>query len=191
MLKIAYGAVFALLATGAAVAQETVTWEENIQGWTVVVDRTIENSCFIISGFDNEMLLRFQFNSTQKNVQFILASADWASLENGQDYDLEVAFGDQDPWSGLAKGHRWNDVLPSLILSVPVEGRAASDFMHEFTAMDTVRVTHAGAEIAHLALAGADDAVESMLACQASMSRANANPPSSERDPFRPDGDPT
>ena len=188
MLKIAYGAVFALLTAGSATAQETVTWEDNIQGWTVVIDRTIEDSCFIISGFENEMLLRFQFNATQKNVQFIVASTDWNSLKNGQTYDLEVAFGDQNPWSGLAKGHRWNDILPSLILSVPVEKRQASDFMREFTAMDSVRISHAGAEIAHLALTGAGEAVESMLACQASMSSA-AEKPTAGTDPFAGKGD--
>ena len=186
MLKIPYGALCALLVAGAAAAQDTVTWEKNIQGWTVVIDRTIENSCFIISGFDNEMLLRFQFNTTQKNVQFIVANAQWDSLENGQEYDLEVAFGDQPPWTGLAKGHRWNDLLPSLILSVPVEDRKASSFMREFTATDTVKISHAGTEIAHLALTGAGEAVDSMLACQASM--ANADAPL-DHDPFEPNGD--
>ena len=183
MVKSVCGAAFALVLTGQVQAGDTVTWQENIQGWTVVVDRTIEDSCFIVSGFENEMLLRFQFNATQKNVQFIVASTDWASLKNGEEYDLEVAFGDQDPWTGLAKGHRWNDILPSLILSVPVEARQASSFVREFTAMETVRISHAGTEIAHLALTGADEAVNAMLACQASMAHAAEN---AGEDPFAP-----
>lgn len=169
MVKVSLGAVFALVTSGAAVAQDTVTWQENIQGWNVAIDRTIENSCFIISGFEDNLFLRFQFNATQKNVQFIVASTDWKSVQSGQFYDVEVAFGGLESWTGQAEGYRWKDILPSLVLSVPVEDKQASNFMKEFTNMGSVRVTHAGAELANLALSGASEAVASMLECQASM----------------------
>ena len=184
MLKIASGAVFALLSTGVAVAQDTVTWQDDVHGWGVVVDRTIENSCFIIADFEDELLLRFQFNATQQNVQFIVANIHWDSLESGQDYEMEVAFGDLESWSGMAKGHRWNDILPSLVLSVPIADQQASHFMKEFTEMDSVRISHNGSEIANLALVGADEAVASMLDCQATMSKANKEAKPST-DPFR------
>ena len=186
MLKIAIGAVFALASTGVAVAQDTVTWKENIHGWGVVVDRTIDNSCFIISDFDDQLFLRFQFNATQQNVQFIVANIQWESLQSGEDYEMEVAFGDLEAWSGMAKGHRWNDILPSLVLSVPIADQQASHFMKEFTAMDSVRISHNGSELATLALAGADEAVASMLDCQAAMTKANdlRNP---GLDPFAPE----
>lgn len=174
MLKIISGAICALCVTSAANAQDTVTWQDNVQGWTVVIDRTIDNSCFIISGFENELLLRFQFNAVQQNVQFIVANVNWESLKTGEDYDMEVAFGDRDSWSSTAKAHRWADILPSLVMSVPVANQQASDFMKEFTAMGSVRISHEGSEIANLALAGTGEAVASMLDCQAAM--ANAKP---------------
>lgn len=189
MLKIVSGAVLALFAAGAAVAEDTVTWKDNIQGWSVAIDRTIDDSCFIISGFDDDLFLRFQFNATQKNLQFIVASVHWDSLKTGEDYDLEIAFGEQEAWSGTAKGHRWNDILPSLVLSVPIADQQASSFMHEFTAMDTVSVVHEGSEIANLALAGAAEAVASMLDCQTAMTQAN-NARASGNDPFAPKPDP-
>lgn len=186
MLKILGGALFALGTTSAALAQDTITWKDNIQGWTVVIDRTIENSCFIISGFENELLLRFQFNATQQNVQFIVANINWKSLQSGEDYDMEVAFGDRDSWAGTAKGHRWNDILPSLVMSVPVADQQASNFMKEFTAMGSVRVSYEGNEIANVDLPGAEEAVASMLDCQAAM--ANAKPAQkSATDPFAKD----
>lgn len=186
MLKIMSGAVLALFTAGTAIAQDTVTWKDNIQGWTVVIDRTIENSCFIITGFENELLLRFQFNATQQNVQFIVANINWESLQAGEDYDMEVAFGDRDSWAGTAKGHRWNDILPSLVMSVPVADQQASNFMKEFTAMGSVRVSYEGSEIANVALPGAGEAVASMLDCQAAM--ANAKPiQKSATDPFAKD----
>lgn len=183
MFKFVSGAIIALCSTSAAIAQDTVTWQDNIQGWTVVIDRTIENSCFIISGFENELLLRFQFNATQQNVQFIVANVNWKSLEPGKDYDLEVAFGDRDSWAGIAKGHRWNDILPSLVMSVPVANQQASNFMTEFTAMGSVRVSHDGTEIANVALPGAREAVASMLDCQAAMANAKPIEPAA-KDPF-------
>ncbi len=189
MLKIACGAMFALFSTGAAVAQDTVTWKDDVGGWNVSIDRTIDNSCFIISGFENETFLRFQFNATQQNIQFIVASIQWDSLKTGQNYDVEVAFGDLDPWEGSATGHRWNEILPSLVLSVPIEDQQASHFMKEFTAMGSVSVFHEGNEIANLALAGADEAVASMLDCQAAMSKANTLK-GSGTDPFAPKPDP-
>ena len=190
MLKIAFGAVFALLSTGAAVAQDTVTWKDDVQGWSVAIDRTIENSCFIISSFEDDLFLRFQFNATQKNVQFIVASIQWESLKNGEAYDMEVAFGDHDAWTGTATGHRWNDILPSLVLSVPIADQQASHFMKEFTEMGSVSISHGGSEIANLALTGADEAIASMLDCQMSMSKAEKSKQSGA-DPFAPKGDPT
>lgn len=189
MVKFACCAFLALVSTGAAVAQDTVVWKQNVEGWSVVIDRTIDDSCFIISGFDNDVFLRFQFNATQQNVQFIVANIHWDSLQNGQDYDMEVVFGDQDSWSGMAKGHRWNDILPSLVLSVPIEDQQASNFMKQFTAMNSVSISHEGAEIAQLALAGTEAAVASMLNCQASMSKAGAARNSAD-DPFEPTAQP-
>lgn len=185
MLKFFSGAVIAICSTGAALAQDTMTWDDNVQGWTVVIDRTIENSCFIISGFEDELLLRFQFNATQQNVQFIAANINWKSLQAGKNYDMEVAFGDRDSWAGTAKAHRWNDILPSLVMSVPVENQQASDFMKEFTAMGSVRILHEGSEIANVDLPGASEAVAAMLDCQAAM--ANVKAP--DADPFAKEKD--
>jgi len=189
MLKIVGGAICAMCVTGSAMAQDTVTWRDDVQGWSVAIDRTIDDSCFIISGFEDDLFLRFQFNATQKNVQFIVASVRWDSVQSGEDYDLEVAFGDMDAWSGKATGHRWNDILPSLVLSVPIEDHQASHFMKEFTATDSVRISYDGSEIAHLALSGADEAISSMLECQANMSKAKESHDTGT-DPFAAKPDP-
>ena len=165
--------MFALI-SGAASAQDTVIWQDNVEGWSVAIDRTIADSCFIFAGFDNNVFLRFQFNTTKQNVQFIVANIQWDSLETGREYDMEIAFGDQEAWSGMAKGHRWNDILPSLVLDVPIEDQQASHFMRDFSSVGSVSISHEGSEIAELALAGTKEAITSMLNCQASMSEENA-----------------
>lgn len=182
MLKSATGAVAALLMASAAVAEDTAIWDDDIDGWAVVVDRTIDNSCFIIAGFGDNVYLRFQFNLPQQNIQMIVADAKWDSLETGVDYDLDIAFGDREPWRGMAKGHRWQDVLPSLVLSVPVANREAADFIKDFTGVGSVRISSEGSEIANLPLRGAGEAVEAMLDCQGAMSEAGQSV--SETDPF-------
>ena len=188
MFKSVCGAVVALMVANAAQSQDTVTWNDDVQGWSVAIDRTIDDSCFIISAYEGDVFLRFQFNATQNNIQFIVANINWASLESGGDYDLEVAFGDHEPWMGIAKGYRWNDILPSLVLSVPVANSQASEFMREFTAMDTVRVSYEGTEIANLALSGSRDAVAEMMDCQAAMSSATDEAKPLQA-PANPDGE--
>jgi hypothetical protein len=173
MLKIALSAACALATASVAIAQETVTWNKNIEGWNVSIDRTIEDSCFIISGFNNEQFVRFQFNAPQQNVQLIVANIHWDAVESGKNYDIEVAFGDQEAWTGTAKGHRWSDILPSLVLSVPMADNKASHFMQQMSDKEALSISYQGAEIANLALVGAEEAVASMLDCQAAMSEAH------------------
>ena len=156
----------AILTVTGASAQETVPWESNVGGWNVAVDRTIGDSCFILAAFENDFVVRFQFNNRAQNVQFIIGNLKWASVEDGEAYDMEVAFGPADAWSGDGMGYLWNDILPSLVLSVPVEGERASAFLDEFARMDGVRVRHEGVEVANLAFQHNAEAVAEMLACQ-------------------------
>lgn len=189
MLKFVSSAVFALFSAGSAIAQDAVTWQEDIQGWSVAVDRTIDNSCFIVSGFGDEIFLRFQFNAIQQNVQFIVASTQWDSVKSEKSYDIEVAFGDHGAWESMAQGHRWNDILPSLIMTFPVEDQQASNFMKEFTTEGSMSISYNGSEIATLALTGTRAAVASMLDCQTAMSETSAQN-NATLDPFATDVDP-
>ncbi|AZQ68831.1 hypothetical protein EF888_17865 [Silicimonas algicola] len=180
MLKIASGALCAILTVTGASAQETVPWaSSNVGGWNVAVDRTIGDSCFILAAFENDFVVRFQFNNRAQNVQFIIGNLKWGSVEDGEAYDMEVAFGAEEPWSGDGMGYLWNDILPSLVLSVPVEGERASAFLHEFAQMNGVKVRHDGVEVANLAFQNNSQAVAEMLACQ-EMMMANAG----SLDPF-------
>lgn len=172
MKSIGVAAVLCTVA-GMSAAQDSVIWENDVEGWRVAIDRTIDNSCFIIAGFDDHQFLRLQFNAVQSNLQLILASSDWNSLQSGQDYDVRLAFGDLEAWSGSAQAHRWKNVLPSLVLNVPFADQQAATFMEEFTLTGTVSLSYNGAEILNLPLAGAEAAVASMVECQTTMSQAS------------------
>lgn len=176
-------AVFAILLGSSVAAQDAVTWKDDVQGWRVAIDRTIENSCFIISSFANEQFLRLQVNAVQEKVQFIIADTAWATLETGEDYEVEVAFDNLESWPKTAQGHRWKDVLPSLVLSFPFADQSTPAFMKDFTDNGSLRLFYDGSEIANLALSGTQKAVESMLECQAEMLQVN-KAARSGKDPF-------
>ena len=154
---------------GSAAAQETVVWESDLNGWEVAVDRTINNSCFLLAGFANDFVLRLQVNKQQQNIQFIVGNIRWSSLKVGESYPISVAFGDATPWEGEGIGHEWSSILPSLVLSVPSDGDLAAHFLDEFAAMDVARVTFEGKEIANLSLADSAPAVSSLMDCVAAM----------------------
>ena len=175
-------AVAAFLATS-AIAEDAVTWEENVDGWRVAIDKTIDNSCFIISSFGNEQYLRLQFNAVQGQVQLIVASLSWDSLETGEEYDIEVRFSDQHTWARTAQGLRWHDVLPSLVMSFPFADEQTKSFIQEFARTGSVRIMYEGAEIADLAMSGAGAAIASMVECQSQMLEAKGDE-DAVKDPF-------
>jgi hypothetical protein len=188
MFKGGLAALSAVLIAGGAAAQDAVIWEEDVNGWRVAIDRTINNSCFIFSSFENEQYLRLQFNAVQEKVQFIVANKSWDTLKSGQDYEVELSFGDVEIWAKTAKGLRWQDILPSLVLSFPVAEQKTQQFMTDFTAKANVSVLYGGAEITNLALDGAEEAVASMLECHKEMSAAT--PPKPQKtDPFKDQAD--
>lgn len=183
MLKCVPGVVALCLSVLPATAQESVLWQENVAGWQVNVDRTIGNSCYISAAFETGAVVRFQFNVERGNVQFIVGDIRWSSLEAGESYDMEVTFGDRDPWSGEGVGHRWSDILPSLVLSVPAEDDLARHFIDEFAETSAVRVAYDGREIANLSLKGADVAIAEMFVCQREMAAAVLDDPFAGQQP--------
>ena len=170
MLRFVFSAVFTLFTTTSVGAEDTVVWEKDIQGWSVIVDRTISDSCFMISEVSDDLYLRLQFNSIQSNVQLIVANMRWDALENGRDYDLEVAFGKHSAWTGPANGYLWHDVLPSLVFSVPFANQQAQYFLREFEETNSVRISFNGTEIAKADLGRSDEALAALAACQSTLS---------------------
>ena len=173
----------ALAMTHSAAAQEAVTWQDNVQGWHVAIDRTIDNSCFIISRFANDQYMRLQINAVQETLQMIVASPAWATLQSGENYDVEVAFDDLEAWPERALGHRWKDILPSLVLSFPISDAQTGNFLEDLTQTQSFHVYYGGVEIADFGLRGVDGAVAAMLECQRQMARLN-DVPQAEDDPF-------
>ncbi len=60
-----------------------------------------------------------------------LRDDDWASLEAGKLYPLEIQFGRRDPWTGDASGHQ--SPSGAIYLSLRVQEDLAADFLKELS----------------------------------------------------------
>tara|TARA_R100001143_G_C3335959_1_gene121852 strand:+ start:497 stop:1036 length:540 start_codon:yes stop_codon:yes gene_type:complete len=174
-----------------AISQETITWKEDVKGWSINVDTTIDYGCFMSAAYDGGAVLRAQLNPTDDIFQFIIGNGAWQSLESGKLYDMKIQFGNLEPWTGLATAHRFNDQLPVLVFDLFFEEGKADSFINEFMRMTGVRVFYSGNEIANLSLRGTYDAFQEVMACQSQMmERINnsadpfSNPSNSSSDPF-------
>ena len=188
VFKVLAGALFALITAGSASAQESVIWKENVHGWRVAVDRTIDNSCFIITRLANDQYMRLQINSVEAHLQVIVANPTWSALETGRGYAVEISFDEPKSWPVEAIGHKWQNVLPSLVLSFPLGEHETRQFLNGVTSTRSLNISYQGSEIAALALPGVEGAVASMLDCQEQMARFNQEQESGD-DPFGPAAD--
>lgn len=178
---------------GGATAQDVVTWNDDVSGWTVAVDRTLNDGCFALACFDGGTCLRLQLNAANERVIFFAMNDNWQSLETGKLYDIEVKFGTLAPWTGMASVHRFSNGLPSLVLNVPFEEERAFNFIDEFMRMTGVRISYSGSVIANLSLRGTYAAMEEVFNCQRTMIEGGQRPrsdpfsaaPQNSDDPFR------
>ena len=169
----------------AAMAEESVTWKDDVRGWYLGVDTSIGNGCFMTASYDDGTFLRMQFNPELAQFQFIIGSEHWESIEAGKHYNLSVAFGSRSPWTGEADGMRLGS-LPALLLSVPFEDDKAETFIGELQQMPHVVVGYNGNEIASLELSGTYAAMEEVMQCQQAISEAADQQPAKAADPFSP-----
>jgi hypothetical protein len=166
---------------GAGFAEESPIWKEDVRGWTIAVDTTIGNGCFMYSSYEGDTYLRIQLNPEIDALQFIIGDLDWRSIEPGKLYPMEVQFGSRSPWTGEGLGFWFGEGTPSLVLDVPFEGERANTFIDELMQMTSVIVGYEGRQIANLSLTGTYAAMNEVIACQVEM---EASAPTSGGDPF-------
>lgn len=134
--------------------------------------------------YDADVVLRFGRYSMQgdSGLYFSVNNPKWKSLKHGQEYLIDLQFGDNDPWSLNAMGVvEDDDVTRSLLVSSSDE-----KFLEEFETSDTVKVAYDDKEIADLSLKGVAKAVSEMNACQKKTDEVlkKLNPKTEEADPF-------
>ena len=157
-----------LLTASHAQAQDTVTWEDDVRGWYIGVDKTIGNGCFMVADYDGGTILRVGFHPDDGDLNFFVGNDAWQSLENGKLYPLSVEFGNKGAWAGDAEGVRLGDT-PMLRLDVSFEDDDANTFIEEFMRMTVVEIIYQDTELATLRLTGTYAAMQEAINCQETM----------------------
>jgi hypothetical protein len=171
---------------------QAVTWNEDVRGWFIGVDRTLGDGCFMYSSFDSGGVLRAGFDVDGDSMYIVVGSRNWMSLEEGKLYPIEIQFGSRPPWTGDANVFVWNDGDKALELSVPFTNNVADNFVRELQQTQNVLVRYQGRQILNLSLRGSFAAMAEVIKCQEAMlsnSLPNADPFNAGgvngNDPFR------
>jgi hypothetical protein len=166
--------VGALVATSTALALEPL-WKR-VNEWDVRIDRTL-NGCFMMAVYEKGTVLRVGFNPSERNFYMMVANEEWRSLENGKDYDLELQFDRQAPWTAEATGLQMDDLVTLVVTFDDVE------FIDELARKQSLYVRYRGAQIANLTLRGSYAAVQETIRCQEQINSTPRGAPG-PTDPF-------
>lgn len=163
---------------------QAITWNEDVRGWFIGVDRSIGDGCFMYSTFDGGSVLRAGFNVDGDSMYILVGNRNWMSLEEGKLYPIEIQFGNRPPWTGDASVFIWSDGDRALNLTVPFTNNIANNFVRELQQTQNVIVRYQGRQIMNLSLKGSFAAMAEVMNCQETM--LSNNVPGA--DPFNANG---
>lgn len=164
---------------------QAVTWNDDVRGWFVGVDRSVGDGCFMYSSFDGGGVLRAGFNVDADSMYIIVGSRSWMSLEEGKLYPIEIQFGNRSPWTGDASVFSWDSGEKALQLTIPFTDNIADNFVRELQQTQNILVRYQGQQILNLSLRGSFAAMAEVINCQQNMFRGN----SPSTDPFNSSND--
>ena len=185
-----------LTVSGATWAEEATEYSTH-GAWTIAIDNTLDNGCFVSATYAGSAALRIGFDPSSDSFYALFADDDWRSIEYGKSYTVEVVFGDESPWRGDATGFSFNPPNNEGVLELVVSQEASELFLLEFMQEQNVVVRYKNKDIMNLNLSDSFRSGLELLECQKAMDKFTADPfdeitaPSSN-DPFAsslcPDG---
>lgn len=175
----------ALVAIVASADAETIDWK-TVGGWDIsfypgsagcqAFAQFEEGTAFFI-GFDN--------SNDVLALDVTLLDRRWASIEQSKQYEIEVKFGNETPWTLNMDGVVMED-FPGLNIMIDAGSDEASLFVDEFQRKTAMSWSYGGSTLGRYTLRGSRRAFDEVLACQRSYLEAM----SSTADPFAT-GDPS
>lgn len=161
---------------------QTVAFWKTVGHWTVWVDRTLGNACFIATTFEDFTVLRLGFVRVDRNVSAYIAVANeqWKSLEEGKDYKLVIQMDGREPWHAEASVMRIGGKVPFLIAEA-----SEAEFFREFMRKHSLTISYKGTVVVTLDLKGSAAAMRELLTCQETFeAEAKRVPDAPKKDPF-------
>jgi hypothetical protein len=158
----------------AAASSETSIWRR-VGSWTVYIDHTLDEGCFLFASFDNHTLFRVGVNRASNGHYYVMfANPAWKSLQVGQKYDVQFQFGGNSPWDVPTTA---KDMDGTIALMSNFED---SEFWKEFSNSDELNVTREGKRVTDLRLTGSKAAFDELVTCQKYQDSQTTS-----RDPFK------
>lgn len=140
--------------------EETSLWRE-VGSWTVYVDHTLGDGCFLAAVFDNDSVFRVGVNRASSNPYYaLLGNPAWVSLRAKAKYPVQFRFDGNSAWDVPAVGV---DMGGSIFLRANFDESA---FWTEFVNSAVLRVTRDGEPVTTLSLAGSKEAFAELVKCQ-------------------------
>jgi hypothetical protein len=184
-------AVFSSLCWGSAMADnnDSAKWT-NVGPWQVLVDKTMNNGCFMMGGYPGiGVMLRVGINNLNNTAYFIIGNRVWQSLEAGKRYQLGGQFdgGSIEYWTATAikMGNR-------TFLMVPINSPSPDEVVQKFGQRLNFRLYYSGNLLASMNLKAAAAAAET-INCNHQLAATRIDPfqsgaptphPAVSRDPF-------
>ncbi len=153
------------VAEGPAVSQSkssspTELWQE-VGFWSVMVDRTIGDSCFITSRFYDGTSFRIGFDrSGDFRSYVVLVNEAWSSLKLGETHQITFEFDDMGPWTANASVINLSGG-PALHVEF-----SDNKFWGEFASASALTIKRGELRVAQLSLDRSEDALDAAIACQ-------------------------
>lgn len=140
---------------------------KRLSGWTVAVDRGLNNACFIVSQARGP-LVRVGYDDGGGDFHLVLMHDAWSSLDPGQDYAMTLQL-EERQYPGTVKVTVRPDGRRLLTREFTAdEGR---QFLQAFQRGKRLTVIHQGRPLANLSLVATRAAGEELKRCQTAMDK--------------------
>jgi hypothetical protein len=156
----------------ASAKSKPMVWRQ-LDYWTVYVDSSLSNGCFLFGSFKNQNAFRVGINRTSGGYYILLGNPAWESLKAGQEYDVQFQFDAHSPWNVPTVGLKMGDYI---YLKGIFDD---SNFWTEFVNSSALEITRNGQPVTRMAFSGTKAAFNELVACQ-KYEDAHTRP----RDPF-------
>ena len=161
--------------------------------WTIAVDPSSGNGCFVVANFKDGTGFRLGFDlrkSAGTPFYILLGNVKWRSIEYGKKYPIKMRFGNQPAWTGNASGFSFDPPENQTWLRLGVTRKTGVEFITEYMREKFVAVDYNEKEILRLSLKDSFRAGLNLLECQKATNTEKQDPfkdasSSSKEDPFR------
>jgi hypothetical protein len=153
---------------------DPTVWD-TVGSWTVYVDPTLDDGCFLAAAFDNNSVFRVGVNRDAGSPYYaLLGNPAWTSLRPDGKYPVQFQFDNNAPWDVPTVGVDMGE--HSIFLRANFSD---SSFWTEFSNSNVLRVTRDGQFVTGISLAGSKAAFDELVRCQRAEDAKKTS-----RDPF-------